>query len=145
MKKILLLLVTVMAFGCSSDDSSNDDGSMAVTEANILGRWYMKGGTVNGGPFEDYEHECPAERDFQEIFANHTITFSGHGADCEMNDTQTSDWALSGNTLTISSAEPFLMSFSYNVVKLTNNEMILEGTFEAPEGTMVERSTFVRN
>lgn len=119
-KRFLVFTVLAILFaGCSSSDS---DGGLAITEANVLGKWVLKGIKLNSEPIDLYEHSCTTKKDFNEIFSNHHIVFTGYGTDCEVNDGEDNEWYLEGSVFTIDygglpDAEV------YQIVKLTNNEM----------------------
>ena len=108
MKKIILGLLIFTAFTTSC--SSDDDNGLAVTEQNILGKWYLKGGKVNNGAFQNYIHECETLKDFQEFTSDGVITFNGYDSDCILHEVEGSNWTLDGNTLIVSSfdTDPFL-------------------------------------
>lgn len=134
----------MLIFGaCSSDDN----GSQGITENNLLGKWYLKGGNVNGGAFEDYNHDCTTSKDYQEFFANGVLDFVGHDVECEVDDTDSSQWNLDGNILTISSLEfdPFVYSYEYIVESLTSSELRLKETVEMPSGTETRLIYLSRN
>lgn len=144
MKKfILFLLFAGLTLSCNS----NDDEGSAISEPTILGKWYIKGGTSNGGEFQNYNHDCETSKDFQEFFENAELTFNGYNAECALSDTQTSIWDLSGNILTVSNPpqDPMIYQYTYVVESLTNDELILKQTVNDPEGIVVYRSTFTRN
>ena len=139
MKKFILFLVfTGLTISCNSDDNES---------ATITGKWYIKGGTLNGGEFQNYNHDCETSRDFQEFFTNGELTFNGHNTSCELNEVESAAWILNGNILTISSSpfDPMLYEYTYIVESLTNDELILKQTVNEPEGIVVSLSTFTRN
>jgi hypothetical protein len=144
MKKIILFLIFV---GLTQSCSTNDDEGSAISEASILGKWYIKGGTSNGGEFQNYNHDCETSRDFQEFFENAELTFNGYNSACELNDVETSIWVLDGNILTVSNTQfdPMIYEYTYFVESLTNEELKLKQTVNTPEGTVVYVSTFTRN
>lgn len=133
MKKYFFGLIALFILGaCNSDDN----GSQAITKNNLYGKWYLKGGTTNGGAFENYEHECTTSKDYQEFFADGTLDFVGYGSNCEVNDTDSSNWALNGNILTISNTnfDPRVYSYNYIVENITAEELRLKITENTPEG-----------
>lgn len=144
MKKIILILIFA---GLTQSCNTSDDEGSAISEASILGKWYIKGGTSNGGEFQNYNHDCETSRDFQEFFENAELTFNGHNSACELSDTETSIWDLNGNVLTVSSPpfDPMIYEYTYFVESLTNEELKLKQTVNTPEGTVVYISTFTRN
>ncbi|MBN8566177.1 MAG: lipocalin family protein [Flavobacteriales bacterium] len=144
MKKVILfLLFTGILFSCNSND---DEGSI-TSEPTILGKWYIKGGTSNGGEFQNYNHDCSTSKDFQEFFENGEFTFNGFNAQCTLSDTQTSIWTLNGNILTVASPpqDPMIYQYTYVIESLTNEELKLKQTVNEPEGVFVYITTFTRN
>lgn len=144
MKKVILfLLFTVILFSCNS----NDDEGSTTSEPTILGKWYIKGGTSNGGEFQNYNHDCETSKDFQEFFENGEFTFNGFNAQCTLSDTQTSIWTLNGNILTVASPPqgPMIYQYTYVIESLTNEELKLKQTVNEPEGVFVYITTFTRN
>lgn len=133
MKKYILAIIGILILGaCSSDDN----GSQVINPNNLLGKWYLKGGTVNGGAFENYNHQCATSKDYQEFFANGVLDFVGYDVECEVIDTDSSQWELNGNVLTVSSTEfdPMIYSYEYIVESITSEELRLRETVETPEG-----------
>lgn len=125
-KRFLILTVLAMFFmGCSSD---SDGGSLPVTEANVLGKWYLRGVKLNNEPFEASEFSCSTSKDFNEVFSNHHIVFTGYGTDCSVNDTQDSQWTLEGNNFSIIYYDPATVTDVYQLIKLTDTEMQMKQT-----------------
>ena len=147
MKKsvILLTLIALTFLGCSSDDDSN--ANLVINQQNLLGKWYLKGGTINAGAFEDYDHDCTTNKDFQEFLNNGSVTFNGYNTACELNDVETSSWVLNGNTLTISSPplDPMIYEYNYLIESLTTQELVLKVTVNTPEGVEIQRIYATRN
>lgn len=143
MKKLLYAFALLALIGCTVDDES--DGGIPITEANILGKWYIKGGSINGGTFQDYENDCPTSQDFQEFFANHDLQFVGYNVDCEASDSETSSWSLSNNRLTVVNSGPVESTQIFTIYMLTDEELVLESTYNTPEGTVTELSNFARH
>lgn len=144
MKKVILfLLFTGILFSCNSND---DEGSI-TSEPTIIGKWYIKGGTSNGGEFQNYNHDCSTSKDFQEFFENGELTFNGYNAQCTLSDTQTSIWTLNGNILTVASPpqDPMIYQYTYVIESLTNEELKLKQTVNEPEGVVVYITTFTRD
>ncbi|MFD2910027.1 lipocalin family protein [Flavobacterium ardleyense] len=144
MKKIAIFLIVLTStlFSCSSSDDS-----VTINPQSLLGKWYIKGGTENGGPFVNYNNKCATQRDFQEFFNNGTITFNGYAIDCEPTNISSSIWSVSGNILTVSSTnfDPMIYEYVYTVESLTSEELIVVQTVNDPEGTFVNRNTYTRN
>lgn len=141
-KIILILFVGALIFSCS-----NDDNGLAITEENLLGKWYLKGGTVDNGPFEDYEHNCSESKDFQEFFANGDLTFNGYNSSCNLSEVETSHWILSGTTLTVTtgSFEEIIQTDTFTVEEISSNRLILKRKVTLPDGEFVYRIHATRN
>ena len=138
-KYFFLLFISCFFISCSSDDSNS-----GITKQNLLGKWKIIGGTVNGNSFEFYEHDCSNKKDFQEFFDNGNLTFNGYDYSCNLVEVEPSLWELEGNQLTISNTnfDPSIYEYIYIVEKLTTTELILKQTIQTSEGTYVYRTTF---
>ena len=145
MKKIFLLFTVIVFFGCNSDDNSNEN--LLINNQDLIGKWYLKGGITNGGDFENYNHDCSTNRDFQEFFPNGELTFNGYNADCELNEVETSLWVLNGSTLTISNTnnDPINYNYSFVIESLTNEELIIKEQVNTPNGEEVNQIYLTRN
>lgn len=144
MKKYILIVTALLILvACGSDDN----GSTVINQANLIGKWYLKGGTVNGGAFENYSHKCTSSKDFQEFFANGNLSFVGYDVECEVSDTESSQWNLNGNILTVSSEEfdPIIHPYEYIIESLTSEELRLKETVEIPSGTETRIIYLTRN
>ena len=146
MKKLLprfIILSIMLAFtGCSDDDNVPATGHLNVGQS-LVGKWSIEGGTINGGDFENYIHECAASKDYQEFTAEGIVRYAGHGQDCEVNDTQDSSYSVTGNILTVQDEnDPAANVFT--IVSVTSEDMILERTVNTPGGTQTQRSYFTR-
>lgn len=126
MKKRFLVFIALAIFfvGCSSDSGSS------ITEANILGKWYLRGIKINNEAFTPQQHSCPTSKDFNEIFSNHHIIFTGYGTDCTANDSQDSEWTLEGKVFSIIYNDGFTEPDVYKIIKLTDTEMQMKQTSE---------------
>jgi hypothetical protein len=143
MKKYFLGIILVLFFvACSSDD----DASNTISSNNLVGKWFLKGGTINGGAFVNYDHECLTSKDYQEFFASGIVNYVGYGSDCEVNDTDSSEWELTGNILTVSSPEmdPAIYSYEYIVESITSAELRLKEIVDTPEGTEIRIIYFTK-
>lgn len=107
----------------------------------------MKGGTRNGGDFENYIHDCTTSKDYQEFLVNGQLEYTEYGSNCVIDDTQTSEWELNGNILTVSSPEfdPMAYSFDYSIESITSEELRLKLIVEQPEGTETQIIYLTRN
>lgn len=137
MKKIVFLfIVSIFTLSCSSDDSS-----AGFSESKLIGKWYLSGGTTNGGSFESYNHKCAADRDFQEFLSNKELSFNKYNQDCVLANPQVSNWKLEGNILTVSSTnfDPMIYNYKYEIVTLNATELVIEIANETPDGLVSER------
>lgn len=146
MKKLIYLIsfVSLTLTSCSNDDTAN---SLAINSQNLLGKWYIKGGTINNGTFENYAHECASIKDFQEFFSNGELTFNGYNGSCSLSDFEKSMWELNGTTLTVSNTNgsSIVYEYEYNIESLSLNELILKQTVNEPNGMVTYRTTLTRN
>ena len=121
---LVSLIFTLFTTSCSNDDDNN---GVAVTRQNLLGKWYLKGGTINNGTFQNYTHDCSTSRDFQEFFDNDILTYNGHSTACDLNEVETSNWILNGNTITVSNTNFDTILYEYFVIEsLTSTELVLK-------------------
>lgn len=144
MKKYFLGIVALVILGaCNSDDNN----PQTINPNNLIGKWFLKGGTTNGGAFENYNHKCATSRDYQEFFANGNLDFVGYGSNCETNDTASSVWKLNGNILTVSNSEfdPMIYSYTYIIENITSEELRLKITEEIPDGIETNIIYLTRN
>ena len=138
-----MLFLGVMLLSCSSDNSD----SSVVTTQRLLGKWYIKGGTVNNGTFENYVHACAEFKDFQEFLSIGKLTFNGYNVGCDLADTDTSNWVLNGNILTVSSESDNQATYQYiyTVEYLTESELLLQQTVVESNVTTIYRISFTRD
>jgi len=150
-KKILLSIVFVTLLNSCSDDNdvNNSNGQLEINSQNLLGKWYVKGGTKDGGAFQSYNHECNSSRDYQEFLSNNNLDFIGFSSDCVVNDTETSLWSLADSNLTVSNLPSeqgnFTYNYHYTIISLTSSELQLKQIVNEPEGQSVYISYFTRN
>jgi hypothetical protein len=144
MKKVIILVLVVLSAACTND---GDNNGLAINSQNLLGKWYIKGGTSNNSPFENYNHACATNKDFQEFFDNGELTFNGFNSACKLTEVEPSLWVLNGNILTVSNInfDPIIYEYVYTIEKLTSEELILKQTVIEPEGTFVVKTTFTRD
>jgi hypothetical protein len=144
MKKVIVLVLVVLSAACTNHDDNN---GLAINSQNLLGKWYIKGGTYDNGPFENYNHDCATNKDFQEFFDNGELTFNGFNSACELTEVEPSLWVLNGNILTVSNTnfDPIIYEYVYTIEKLTSEELIVKQTVIEPEGTFVVKTTFTRD
>ena len=144
--KALVLFVMMVCFtACSSDDDAAPVAETPDFSTLILGKWFIKGGTINGGAFQNYVHDCQSNRDYQEFLADGDIKFVGYNTNCEANDTQTDMWFIEGETLNITSFDPIVADMAYTIVTLNEDELVLKLTANTPDGVQTQVSHFTRD
>lgn len=143
----LLSFVFALFLGCSSDDNGSSELHLAVNEHNLLGKWYPKATSVNGGEFQNYEHNCSSQKDVKEFFSNGELSFSKYWTNCESLGTTPALWSLEGDILTIENSEfdPVMYYHPYKVISLTTEELTLRLVYDSPDGSVIEISKYTRN
>lgn len=137
----LFLLVILSLFSCSSDDSTN-----SFSENNLIGKWYLSGNSIDGGAFQPYIHNCETNRDFQEFFSNQELTLNKYSEACILGNPEVSNWELIGNKLIVSNTnfDPMIYNYKYEIISLTDTELIIEMSAESPDGMYVVRTFLER-
>ena len=148
-KDILPILFIFFLFvSCTdADDDMVLTNQLEINNSTISGKWFIKGGTINGGAFENYVHDCPTNRDYQDLRQNGEIDFVGFDSSCANTVIETGLWILSGNILTVSSLPDATVPYSYvyEVQVLTSEELVLKQTYNDPSGQVVAVSHYTRN
>ena len=146
-KFIIPILLFLFVSCTDEDDDVVITNQMEINNSTISGKWYMKGGTINGGAFDNYAHDCSTNKDYQDFKQNGELDFVGYNSSCAISDTETSLWSLSGNTLTVSSLPGATIPYSYvyQVQSVTSEELVLKQTYNDPSGQIVEVSHYTRN
>ena len=127
MKNLLILLgfISVLFVSCSSDNDDNN-GELPINATNLLGKWYMKGGTISTGEIVDYTHFCPSKKDFQ-LFTDENVTLTRYGVNCDLREVETNLWNLNSDTLKIfNSMNSPTHEFTFVVEKITSQELRLK-------------------
>lgn len=146
--KFILPILFLLFVSCTDED---DDMVLAnqleINNSAISGKWFMKGGTINGGVFENYVHDCATNRDYQDLRQNGEIDFVGFDSSCTNTGIETGLWSLSGNILTVNNlpGAPIPHSYVYEILSLSSEELVLKQTYNDPSGPVVEVSHFTRN
>lgn len=137
----LFLLVILSLFSCSSDDSTN-----SFSENNLIGKWYLSGNSIDGGAFQPYIHNCETNRDYQEFLSNRELTFNKYSEECILGNPEVSNWELIGNKLIVSNTnfDPMIYNYKYEIISLTDTELIIEMSAESPDGMYVVRTFLER-
>lgn len=139
MKKVFMLLFLIVVSACSSDD-----GGTAINEENLVGKWYFVGEKINGEPLFEYENVCATSRDYIELNADGTGIVFEYKADCTANNmNEPAEWYINGVAFTFTDYDP-AASFEgfYKIVKLTQNELVLQERIEYSDGEVELLSTY---
>lgn len=145
-----ILFVFFLFVSCTDEDDDlviPTTNQMEINNSTISGKWYMKGGTINGGAFENYVHDCPTNRDYQNFDLNGEIDFVGFDSSCANTGIETGLWSLSGNILTVNNLPGATIPYSYvyEILSLSSEELVLKQTYNDPSGQVVAVSHFTRN
>lgn len=148
--KVKYILPILFFFFVSCTDEDDDmvlTNQLEINNSTISGKWYMKGGTINGGAFENYIHDCPTNKDYQDLRQNGEIDFVGFDSSCANTGIETGLWSLSGNILNVNNLPGATIPYShvYEILSLTSEELVLKSTYNDPSGQVVEVSHYTRN
>lgn len=125
MKKILSIIALLFIISCGTD---NDNG-ITINTANIIGRWYTKGQTVNGATFQDHINGCPENKDYLDILETNNAATVWFNSNCIMIKNQQATWTLSGTIFTIIYSDPVFANEVYTVKAVSEHELLLEKTY----------------
>lgn len=145
MKKLGILVASALLVGmsftsCSSDDDSNDVGS-------IVGKWNydriktsVSGQVISDEPYDDDEETC--ERDYLNIRANNTAEFGDYYLDpgCVL-DSYESTYVRTGNKITITDDEDVETA---EIVSANSTTMVLRFTQTSEGVTGVSDVSFTK-
>jgi hypothetical protein len=148
MKNTFLSLVLAAMLSGTAISCSDDDGTSGIDHANvsesILGRWYIAGGTINGGPFEAYNgNDCETARDYQEFTSAGTLKFVGYNEQCVVDEQNATPYSIAGNILTVESE--IFGDMVYTIESLTSQQLLLKSTNNTPDGVETEVMYWTRN
>ena len=146
MKKMFFIFLIATVFSCNKNDD-NQVVNLEIIAQNIIGKWYLKGGTKNGGAFENHTHLCSTSKDYQEFLSSNSINFVGYDSNCQISDTETSGWQIiQGNILMLSSYDPLISQEDiYTILSITTEELKLKQTYETVNGVDVYEINLTRN
>lgn len=145
MKNFKVVLFAVIAAGFSLTSCNKDDGN--DDKASINGKWfYSQEGIGSNGQevLVDYtDHEANCSKDFVEFLDNSVFKDTDfYNSSCD-NDTETSQWSLNDNNLTIGTGGDQVV---VEVVNLSNDELKIRSVSEAVNGqTVYDIVVFTRN
>jgi hypothetical protein len=144
MKKLKIVLFSVLALGLTLTSCSDDDNSSNNTSGNLEGKWiYDKTGAVVEGHdlFIDYSHQEGCNKDYIEFVSGGNykeVEYSG--SECEMSTDETT-WSRSGNTLTVGTGED-AMTGTIETLTATDLRIKTTQTFDGETETLI--ATFKR-
>lgn len=118
------LFLSINIISCTSDDDNKNSYS-----EKIIGKWEFYRETELEDDeiiFVDlYDHACETEKDFLEFFANNTYTFVMYDEDCTIWDTETTQWSISGDVLTIDVGDETGIA---KIIELNDTRLTIEFT-----------------
>lgn len=132
MRKIGLLLVALISlsfFACSSDDNKNDGQSVHL----IVGQW--EGAKlvafVDGDEFftEDWNHECETIKDITEFTIDGDVIDTYYDEDCELEEIDIYPYSIEGNLLFMYDEDGDVEEI-LTVRELTKTKLVLYGEDE---------------
>lgn len=140
MKRISILLVSVLILGISFS-SCSDDISGPVDMNLIAGKWLFNKSTATSNgitiPYSTtyFKNEDGCEKDYIDILKGGNVTNGNFAPDCALT-VKAGTWSESGNTITIT-VTGTSFDGTFNVVSLSSNELILtiDGTYGGKSGT----------
>lgn len=145
MKKLKLIICTVVLAGLSLASCSSDDGP--GVPPTIVGKWkYNKTITTvnNGNPtttnYPNHEPNC--EKDYQEFIEGgvfkDVVWNKNSENQCVIDDSDTSTWSKADNALTIDGEV-------YTITKLNNSELRYESSTSTGGTTLKVTQVFTKN
>lgn len=117
-KLILLTLIVITGYACSSDDDGGD--STEQNRDNIIGTWVLTASSDNGvdNPIEGCDEL------FTIIFTASQATFIEYDGDnCENEYTDSVDYTINGNTITV-------YGYESEIVTLNNTTLTIKDVDE---------------
>ena len=136
---LFLSVIALLLAACSSDSDS-------VKEEKLLGKWYFKGAKLTGREYQEYQHECPTAKDYQEVLSSHEMRYYAYGTDCTQSESGIRFWSLEDGKLTVTNPDPLVVFDNvYKIVKLTNKELTLRIDLDTPTGTDSDFYYYTRN
>ncbi len=155
MKKLLFyaaaLLAAISFSACSDDD---EEPTLPATPGNIAGTWQSVSAT--GFEIYDGQKETWSENYPDENGCYYTYTFNKNGTytatDHEYDEFEgayiqhkTGSYSISGNTfIIVENYDNESHKYEYKIKKLTKSELVLQDTYEEPDYSFEETSTFKR-
>lgn len=144
MRKLGILLASMLIAGMSLESCSNDDNSDHV--GSIIGKWNFSTQkitsnrfVINEGPYEGNEPGC--EPDFIEFNEDHTAVAGDYSENCEL-ETISSIYTLDKNILDLSYGPVDNMEF--RIVTANETTLVLKSTSQNNGMTLVTEAKFLK-
>ncbi|MFT7251992.1 MAG: hypothetical protein ACI9FW_001747 [Flavobacterium sp.] len=145
-KHILFVFISIVITSCNSNDDSDAMSiNLEINKQNLIGKWFVKEESTNGGGFENYQHNCTTLKDFQELLVDNTMKFVGYDSNCQINDLQEGIWYLDGTELMIDNYDPITSPDFFTVLSVTLDELRLKQTANTPNGVEVYEIHLTKN
>ncbi len=132
MKRLLLLsVVFIVAF--SSCKKKDDNKDCKLSEVTLAGSYKISAVKYQTSPtapqvdfFDQFVEPC-AKDDILTINANHTYVYQDAGTTCNPNGSESGNWSLSGNNITIDGDTGTVENFSCTGFTLTQTNALTTG------------------
>ncbi|WP_339835995.1 hypothetical protein [uncultured Flavobacterium sp.] len=145
-KHILFAFIAIVITSCNSkDDSDTSSTNLEINKQNLIGKWFVKEESINGGSFENYQHDCSTLKDYQELLVDSTMKFVGYDYNCQIIDFQEGIWYLDGTELMISNYDPIIPPDFFTVLSVTIDDLKLKQTVNTSNGVEVYEIHLTRN
>lgn len=112
--------------------SKKDDGSTAVANASIVGKWKSVSATKNGVAVVFSPNPCPTNNNYTEFFVNNTVTSSGlrsSGSLCVPYSTSSS-YDIQGDLLIVSTNGSDPVTTKSRIISITETTAITKQIYD---------------
>jgi hypothetical protein len=145
-KHILFAFIAIVITSCNSnDDSDISSTNLEINKQNLIGKWFVKEESINGGSFENHQHDCSTLKDYQELLVDNSMKFVGYDSNCQIIDFQEGIWNLVGTELMISNYDPIILPDFFTVLSVTRDELKLKQTTNTSNGVEAYEIHLTRN
>ena len=148
MKKLKIVLFSVLAMGALLTSCGSDDSNESVNE-KIEGKWILTKTATGEEALKDYEHTIGCSKDFIEIIGDGVFRDVDYqGSECT-EEVDTGKWVKGDNILTVTytygegetQGEEVL---SFTILSLTGSELKLKTVYEEGGVDVTAISLFTR-
>lgn len=129
MKKIILILITIVVLftSCSKSEDDNGEKDLVIKYENMRGKWFFKETIKADGSKIPYPHPCPNNRDYIDFLQGPNFKFYDHTYSCDNPNIEIGDYQyLVGNIVSFGSTASPMPSGSCNVIRITNLQINIE-------------------